>query len=352
MTARLTVTRYDAGVVIPSLPCTVRNIYASRLFDADPDAFFTLYAKAGSIGDGHLRVHFLDAALDYLIGHPEATLSVSGHFGMSDLSNLTRKAKDSGIETAVCSVTASRAASIKHETELIFEFESIKESLESAGSLINVLPAQFWEPWFKDFFSEVILTGLKIRNEAPFFDFLREAAGFTSKPVNWSAVSKASCVSQATGRRWSEVLEKLALVDLVDPIDALGKRRVVRRRKLFWTSPGLGLWLTREDCSEPQIQVRYAENALYLALKDAAPQAVFSYALDTNYKALPIIRTLNAVRTAYFVTADDAARKQALSSARGYAKLKVIDAAYAVCLDKTEIADGHRKAPVTPLSIS
>ena len=91
------------------------------------------------------------------------------------------------------------------------------------------------------------------------------------------------------------------------------------------------------------------ENLLYLALKDASSEGRFSYALDTNKKALPILQTLGGVKSAYFVTHDSASRTRALSSARGYAKLKVIDTAYAVNLDYLSVSDGGLKVSAEPL---
>ena len=132
-------------------------------------------------------------------------------------------------------------------------------------------------------------------------------------------------------------------------MESQGKRRILRREKLYWTAPGLALWLTRADLSNTEVLNRYVENLLYLALKDASSEGRFSYALDTNKKALPILQTLGGVKSAYFVTHDGASRTRALSSARGYAKLKVIDTAYAVNLDHLSVSDGGLKVSAEPL---
>ena len=341
---QLLVTTYEAGVRPPSLSCTLRNIHASRLFDADREAFFTLYAPAGPIGDAHLRNLLLEASLEYVTRHPEATVRVSGHFGNRDLMRLGLIAKAAGITVTIRSVPSLRTLRLITASDLVFSCQSLTEAVEKAGSPADAVPAQFWEPWFKEFFSEVVLSGLKIRGETLFFDFLRETAAYTAQPVNWTAG-----ISQATAYRWSEVLERLALIDLIDSVESQGKRRILRREKLYWTAPGLALWLTRADLSNTEVLNRYVENLLYLALKDASSEGRFSYALDTNKKALPILQTLGGVKSAYFVTHDGASRTHALSSARGYAKLKVIDAAYAVNLDHLSVSDGGLKVSAEPL---
>ena len=346
---QLLVTTYEAGVRPPSLSCTLRNIHASRLFDADREAFFTLYAPAGPIGDAHLRNVFLEASLEYVTRHPEATVRVSGHFGNRDLMRLGLVAKAAGIAVTIRSVPSLRTLRLITASDLVFSCPSLTEAVEKAGSPADAVPAQFWEPWFKEFFSEVVLSGLKIRSETPFFDFLRETAAYTARPVNWTAVARAAGISQATAYRWSEVLERLALIDLIDSVESQGKRRILRREKLYWTAPGLALWLTRADLSTTEVLNRYVENLLYLALKDASSEGRFSYALDTNKKALPILQTLGGVKSAYFVTHDGASRTRALSSARGYAKLKVIDTAYAVNLDHLSVSDAGLRVSAQPL---
>ena len=94
-------------------------------------------------------------------------------------------------------------------------------------------------------------------------------------------------------------------------MESQGERRSLRREKLFWRAPGLALWLTRTDLSNTEVLNRYVENLLYLALKDASSEGRFSYALDTNKKALPILQTLGGVKSAYFVTHDGATRNKA-----------------------------------------
>ena len=60
-------------------------------------------------------------------------------------------------------------------------------------------------------------------------------------------------------------------------------------------------------------------------------------------------KTIKLGKSAYFVTHDSASRTRALSSARGYAKLKVIDTAYAVNLDHLSVSDGGLKVSAEPL---
>ncbi len=310
---------------------SLKNIHVSRLFDASPDEFFALYGAPNVIEAAHLRPALLLKALSYLKTHADKTLIVSGLFGESVLKELRQKAQEFGIAVAIDREALARAVSFQiDETsesfggEFTFRTLPIEKALSLSGAPEGANPATYWEGWFKAFYAETLLTGLKIREESRLFDFLREAARYTGRPVNWTEVGKAAAVSQATSRRWSSLLERLGIIDLISPVLKVGKRRIVRRKKLFWKAPGLALWLTRTDFTDKKALKFFAINALYLSLKDAFSDARFSYALDTNAKEVPIICERAGKKMGFYSLTDASEEKTFKRDSRSYEKIGLI----------------------------
>lgn len=317
---------------------TLKNIHVSRLFDASPEEFFALYAAPNLIEAAHLRETLLTKALTYLKAHSDKSLIVSGLFGESVLQDLRQKAHEFGIEIAFERKALTRAVKFENKEDVVAfplggEFTGldlpIEKALRLSGASEGANPATFWEGWFKAFYAETLLAGLKIREESRLFDFLREAARYTAQPVNWTEVGKAASVSQATSRRWCALLERLGIIDLVAPVLKVRRRRIVRRRKLFWKAPGLALWLTRTNLSDKKQLKLYALNALYLSLKDAFSDARFSYALDTNGKEVPLLFEQSGKKIGVYCLAEASDKALYERDARSYEKIGVIH--FSIC---------------------
>lgn len=311
---------------------SLKHIHVSRLFDASPEEFFNLYHAPGVIESGHIRASILTKALDYLNTHPSVKLIISGHFGESKLKELRRKAEELQIEIAIEREAYFRAVTFKEKTDGSFlhgKFlllkPSVESSLKASGIPATANPASYWERWFKEFFAETILSGLKVRNESRFFDFLREAANYTGRPANWTAIGEAAAVSQGTARRWCAHLERLGIIDLIDPVNIVSKRRIVKRKKLFWRAPGLAIWLTRLDVNDKKTLKFYGLNAIYLSLKDAYPEAKFSYVLDTNGIEIPLRIENAGQKYGIFCLADASEKPYYQRHTQTYAKMGLID---------------------------
>ncbi len=315
---------------------SLKNIHVSRLFDASPEEFFAQYAAPNLIEAAHLRETLLTKALTYLKAHSDKSLIVSGLFGESVLRDLRQRAKELGIDISIVRETLTRAVSFQNDEkaqrfggQFTVHNLPIEKALNLSGAPSGTNPATYWEGWFKAFYAETLLAGLKIREESRLFDFLREAARYTGRPVNWTEVGKAASVSQATSRRWCALLERLGIIDLVDPVLKVGRRRIARRKKLFWKAPGLALWLTRTNLSDKKQLKLYALNALYLSLKDAFSDASFSYALDTNGKEVPLICKRAGENIGFYCLADDSEEALYKRDSRSYEKIGVIH--FSIC---------------------
>ncbi len=314
----------------------LKHIHVSRLFDASPEEFFDFYFAPNVIEAGHVRASILTKALEYLKTHPGKKLIISGHYGESQLKELREKAKELQIAIAIEREAYFRAVTFKEKTvgnflegKFLLLKSTVEDSLKFSGIPANTTPATYWERWFKAFFTETLLSGLKVQNESRFFDFLREAARYTGRPVNWTKVGEAASVSQATSRRWCAHLERLGVIDLIEPVGVAGKRRFVKRKKLFWRAPGLAIWLTRLDVNDKKTLKFYGLNAIYLSLKDAYPNATFSYVLDTNGIEIPVRIENAGQKYGIFCLADASEKPYFLRHTQTYAKMGLVD--HSIC---------------------
>ena len=89
-------------------------------------------------------------------------------------------------------------------------------------------------------------------------------------------------------------MESIGLIDLIPAQSAPAPRRALARPKLYWTSPGLSLWLRDAMMHVGEAdRLRYVENAVYLALKDAFVDGEFMHFLDTNKVCAPLLMREN-----------------------------------------------------------
>ena len=335
-TVQLTLYAAEAGGKAPAALFTsdgdLRNIHASSLYDASPDEFFSLYCAPRSIGSIHLRKDFFEVAIAFLKNHPEASLIASGLFSRARVVTLCEALNAAGISYRIIEKAQPRsarfipaAAEASFTGEFLLNSGTLPRAISQSGVPQGESSASFWDAWFKDFYSEAFLAGLRIREERSFFSFLRETALYTGRPVNWFDIAKKADISQATVRRWSELIERLALIELIPTAKVEGKRRLAKREKLFWNAPGLALWLSREDLKDKECLKRYAMNLLFLALKDTHSKARFSYAFDTNKKEIPLLMETDGVKCGYYGVVSALDREKVRRNAQSFAKIAMVD---------------------------
>ena len=357
---QLTLYAAEAGGQRPATLFTsegdLRNIHASSLYDASTDEFFTLYAAPRSIGSAHLREGFLRAAILFLKKHPEASLIVSGLFSRAKLVTLSEALNAAEITYRIIEKAQPRSARfIPTVTEasftgkLLLNSGTLPRAISQSGVPQGESSASFWDAWFKDFYAEAFLAGLKIREERSFFSFLRETALYTGKPVNWFDVAKKAGISQATVRRWSELIERLALIELIPTAKVEGKRRLAKREKLFWNAPGLALWLSREDLKDKACLKRYVMNLLFLTLKDAYPKGKFSYALDTNKKEIPLLMEIDGVKCGYYGASSASDHEKIRRNAQSYAKIAMVNCVALLEIPEVDVEGATASFNIAPL---
>lgn len=335
------------------------DIRAWRFFEAAPEDFLEQYAGEFVIADVHLVPSFFEHALDYLQSHPGAQLCMRGRFCRRKLLQALDAASARGISVEVKQLSSLRALAVRTVAQ---EAAAAGSSLGSAPSIVlsevfctrsaskencknysisdiygagptaednqaNRFSAQAWTNFFKQLWFEDLAPALRLRDRSSFFAYMKALAGQTSRGLNWAQIASASSISAPTARDWTKQLEAIGLCELIEPLKAPAPRRAKLRPKLYWTTPGLALWLADSMLSPTEeFAAALVENALFLALKDALPFAKFRHFIDTNYITAPIVAESEGTKTAFFLVRNEKERMHAVKSLKSLAKANIVSA--------------------------
>ncbi len=293
---QLTVIATEAGAHIGAceryqwnMRADLADIRLWRFYHAAPDEFFTNYADHCVIDHVHLARNALTNAVDFLSRHPDRHLTLACPVSAKHRRELAERCRLQGITHQVVAHPAPRAVHY-HEGRFCSRLP-LAQALKQAGIAEPThSPSMHWAQWYRRFSIEDVIAELRLRDPGVFFTFLKELAQFTALPLNWQAVADASGVSAPTAKQWGRFLESIGLIDLVPAQTAPAPRRALARPKLYWTSPGLALWLRDAMMHVGEAdRLKYVENAVYLALKDAFVEGEFLHFLDTNKVCAPLL---------------------------------------------------------------
>lgn len=295
-TARLTVIATEAGANVCdseryqwNMRADLADIRLWRFYHAAPDEFFSQYAAPCIIDHVHLAREVLSGAADFLRRHPDRRLILAGPLSVPERKALAAQCRDFELSLAVVAINAPRA--LRFEGGCFHASRPLPQAIKQAGIAEPThSPALHWAQWYRRFTVEEVVAELRVRDPGVFFAYLKTLAQATATPVNWQSVADAAGVSAPTAKLWGRFLERIGLIDLVPPVGAPPPRRTLTRSKLYWTSPGLALWLTDAMMHVGAFdRLKYVENAVYLALKDAFPSGEFGHFMDTNKVCAPLL---------------------------------------------------------------
>ena len=317
------------------------DIRAWRFFAAAPREFLAQYADDFIIKNAHCAERFLAESLAFLADNPVSTLTAAGRFTRGMLECARRMAREVDVGFSALELPAERLFTLVRRTsgELLLKSNCADGGqgwpavLAKAGMPAGERsPAIYWSEAFRRIVIEDAVPELRIRDRAVFFGFMKALSGFTARGLNWAALALRSGISAPCARDWTRFLASIGLIDLIEPLSAPAPRRAKMRPKLYWTAPGLALWLSdsMRDPS-PQLTAALSENAVYLALKTAQPHAGFVHFLDTNAVCAPFVSQLQTpaglVRHAFFVVTDERGAARAFSHLRSLAKIGLVESA-------------------------
>lgn len=350
----------DAAADSSRMTVELSDIRAWRFFEAAPQDFLHQYAGDFVIADVHLAPSFFEQALDFLHAEPQAHLCLRGRFSRRKLLETIDAAKAQSISVEVHEGAGLRALAAHIETqssrannpdsaslnpasglvlrELAFahpcadEGSAVRSIADiygagpgSASSQAQRFSAQAWTNFFKQLWFEDLAPTLRLRDRSSFFSYMKALARQTSKGLNWAKTGEAASISAPTARDWTKHLESIGLCELIEPLRAPAPRRAKLRPKLYWTTPGLALWLADSMLHPTEdFAAALVENALYLALKDALPSARFLHFVDTNGITAPIVVENEGLKTAFFLVRDEKERLHATKSLKSLAKAAIV----------------------------
>lgn len=315
------------------MPVDLADIRAWRYFKASPMSFFEQYADDFLIANANLAPDVLKQAVVFLDENPVSTLKISGHFSRQAIEAIKALAQEHDIGVDVCLRPAARAirAEVDEKSGALqlawtTGAATVAGHLAAAGHAPGKGTVQRWTQTFRELLVGDFLPELRLRDRDMFFRFMKALSALTARPVNWTELGRQTGASHTCVRAWTEHLAAIGLVDLIGPMTAPAPRRAKLRPKLYWTAPGLALWLS-DTMTRPtagQISALY-ENAVYLALKDAMPDAYWLHFMDTNAIEVHLI-ALESGKFPHpiFFTGDKFDDKFALKCLKSLAKIGLV----------------------------
>lgn len=316
------------------------DIRAWRFYKAAPQDFLQQYADEFIIFNANMAHDIFEEALRFLDLFPLSTLTLCGRFSRQATQAVCAQGPMHDARVAVKELPATRLMRLvsTHEGDLSFELtRSMPEAtrwpvaLGWAGLDASVEhSAQAWTQAFRKVLIEDVIPELRIRQKSLFFTFMKALATHTAQGLNWARLGAQCGISAPCARDWTKFLAQIGLIDLIAPLKAPAPRRSKMRPKLYWTAPGLALWLS-DSMINPgdDLTQRVFENTCYLAIKTAQRHAQFVHFLDTNGVLVPLItqtRTARGlVRQAYFFESATLTRTDALRYLKSLTKIQLIE---------------------------
>lgn len=135
-----------------------------------------------------------------------------------------------------------------------------------------------------------------IKDVQGFKRFIRACAALVGNLVNYKTLSEAAGISEATSKRWLNVLQDMDVVYLLEPYSNNELQRLVKTPKLYFCDTGLCAyltrWLTMESLRDGAASGHIYENYVVMELVKnyayARSGALLTFYRDTNAKEVDV----------------------------------------------------------------
>ena len=142
-----------------------------------------------------------------------------------------------------------------------------------------------------------------IRDIAGFKRFIRACAALVGNLVNHRTLAEAAGISEATAKKWLDVLQDMDVVYLLEPYSSNELRRMVKTPKLYFCDTGLCAyltrWLTADSLREGAASGHIFENYVIMELVKnyayARTGAVLSFYRDDKAKEIDVFLEENGM---------------------------------------------------------
>lgn len=158
-------------------------------------------------------------------------------------------------------------------------------------------PQAFYAAYIKRIVQQQIMEQTTVSDDIKFYRFLCMAASMTGTVVNYSRLASTVGITAPTAKQWLQFLAGTGVVYLLQPLEKVGSKRLVKAPKLYFRDTGMAAQLLQLDDGISVMKSVYCKNLLenyvvnqiresYLQ-QGEVPQLLFYK--DSNYKEISLI---------------------------------------------------------------
>ena len=180
--------------------------------------------------------------------------------------------------------------------------EQGKNVLESivVGSLPRQegVPAQqFYASFIQSMVRQRIMEQTTVSDDIKFYRFLCMAASMTGTVVNYSRLASSVGITAPTAKQWLQFLAGTGLVYLLQPLENLGSKRLVKASKLYFRDTGMAAALLqlpdaaslRKSVYYKNLFENYVVNEIRESYLEQCQEPKLLFYKDSNYKEISLI---------------------------------------------------------------
>lgn len=187
-------------------------------------------------------------------------------------------------------------------TGIAKDAEQSKNVLESivVGSLSRQegLPVQeFYASFIQSMVRQRIMEQTTVSDDIKFYRFLCMAASMTGTVVNYSRLASSVGITAPTAKQWLQFLAGTGLVYLLQPLENLGSKRLVKAPKLYFRDTGMAAALLqlpdaaslRKSVYYKNLFENYVVNEIRESYLEQCQEPKLLFYKDSNYKEISLI---------------------------------------------------------------
>ena len=177
-----------------------------------------------------------------------------------------------------------------------------KNVLESivVGSLPRQegVPAQqFYASFIQSMVRQRIMEQTTVSDDIKFYRFLCMAASMTGTVVNYSRLASSVGITAPTAKQWLQFLAGTGMVYLLQPLENLGNKRLVKAPKLYFRDTGMAAALLqlpdaaslRKSVYYKNLFENYVVNEIRESYLEQCQEPKLLFYKDSNYKEISLI---------------------------------------------------------------
>ena len=158
-------------------------------------------------------------------------------------------------------------------------------------------PQAFYAAYIKRIVQQQIMEQTTVSDDIKFYRFLCMAASMTGTVVNYSRLASTVGITAPTAKQWLQFLAGTGVVYLLQPLEKVGSKRLVKAPKLYFRDTGMAAQLLQLDDGISVMKSVYCKNLLenyvvnqiresYMQ-QGEVPRLLFYK--DSNYKEISLI---------------------------------------------------------------